>query len=71
MSENVIRSDEADRRRFWAWLVAALVALAFLFGVMRWAARQVTPPAPSRASDRIAAGVEWVEPDSGQEGVCL
>jgi len=43
MSDSTIHPDSAERKRFWIWLVAALLALIFLFGVVKWRAEQEDP----------------------------
>ena len=73
MTECAIRSDATERRRFWLWLVAALVALAFLLGVIKWTARQGIEPHSSGALEptsafshrmQICHGVGWAEGES-------
>ena len=42
MNASVIGPDAANRKRFWLWLVAALLAIAFLLLILRWTSPTTT-----------------------------
>ena len=42
MNASVIGPDAANRKRFWLWLVAALLAIAFLLLILGWTAPPTT-----------------------------
>ena len=71
MSDSTIHPDAAERKRFWIWLVAALLALLLLFWVVKWTNRQAAPLVSLCRFDAGPALLERVGPAGGQEGEWL
>lgn len=55
MRKTSIRANttQEDRRPFWVWLLAALLAIAFLLAVMKWTAHQEAAPSRSTKGSLI------------------
>lgn len=68
MGDNILSPDESERRRFWLWLLAALLALALLLGILRWAAHHPIVPGPSTRLSTCAVSSGWTEMIAAKNG---
>lgn len=62
MSANNVSNEAEARRRFWLWLLAALLAIAFLLAVLRWTAPSPGTPLPSTLVASAGGQIERSEP---------
>lgn len=68
MSAGAVHPEADERRLFWLWLIAALLALALLVGIICWTADQHGLPS-TKSVNAPVAGAGRFAPGSSPKGV--